>query len=168
MRRSECGTKTELSGEWCRSTMPRTDRPLLRTVWVSQLSHCDPMDSQAPDKAAQDVRLFARGTPSRPDTVNRLGMRERCHMDGYGKRVLVVDEYAGRRALLEAQLKQEGYAVQTACDGVAGADEMRKRHFEAIIADGRLPGFSGHKLAALCRIARPDTPSFSFPKISSM
>jgi len=62
-------------------------------------------------------------------------------MDGYGKRILVVDEDADRRALLEAQLEQEGYAVQTACDGVAGADEMRKRHVEAVIADGHLPGF---------------------------
>jgi len=83
-------------------------------------------------------------------------------MDGYGKRILVVDEDAGRRALLEAQLEQEGYAVQTACDGVAGTDEMRKRHFEAIIADGRLPGFSGHKLAAYCRIVWPDTPVVLF------
>ena len=79
-------------------------------------------------------------------------------MDGYGKRVLVVDENAGRRALLEAQLEQEGYAVKTACDGVAGADEMRRRHFEAVIADGRLPEFSGHRLAAYCRIEWPGTP----------
>jgi CheY-like chemotaxis protein len=41
-------------------------------------------------------------------------------MDGYGKRTLVVDEDAGCRALVEAQLEREGYAVQTACDGVAG------------------------------------------------
>jgi DNA-binding response OmpR family regulator len=53
-------------------------------------------------------------------------MREGYLMDGYGKRIRVIDEDADRRALLEAQLEQEGYAVQTACDGVAGADEMRK------------------------------------------
>jgi DNA-binding response OmpR family regulator len=79
-------------------------------------------------------------------------------MDGYGKRILVIDEDADRRVFLEAQLEQEGYAVQTACDGVAGTDEMRKRHFEAVIADGRLPGFSGDKLATCCRIEWPDTP----------
>lgn len=83
-------------------------------------------------------------------------------MDGYGKRILVVDEDADGRALQEAQLEQEGYAVQTACDGVAGTDEMRKRHFEAVIADGRLPGFSGHNLAAYCRIEWPDTPVILF------
>jgi len=79
-------------------------------------------------------------------------------MDGYGKRILVVNEDAGRRALLEAQLEQEGYAVQTACDGVAGADEMRKRRFEAVIADGHMPGFSGHEFAEFCRSAWPVTP----------
>jgi DNA-binding NtrC family response regulator len=79
-------------------------------------------------------------------------------MDGYGKRILVVDEDAGRRALLKVQLEQEGYAVQTACDAVTGAEEMRKRHFEAVIADGRMPEFNGHKFAAVCRLAWPGTP----------
>ena len=79
-------------------------------------------------------------------------------MDGYGKRILVVHEDAGRRALLKVQLEQEGYAVQTACDAVTGADEMRKRHFEAIIVDGRMPEFSGHKFAAVCKLAWPSTP----------
>ena len=85
-------------------------------------------------------------------------MREGYLMDGYGKRILVVDEDADRRAHLEAQLEQEGYAVQTACDGVAGTDEMWKRHFEAVIADGRLSELFGYKLAASCRIPWPDTP----------
>jgi two-component system OmpR family response regulator len=79
-------------------------------------------------------------------------------MDGYGKRILVVNENVGRRALLEAQLEQEGYAVQTACDGVAGADGMRQRHFEAVIADGHVPGFNNHEFAAFCRSAWPGTP----------
>jgi DNA-binding response OmpR family regulator len=78
-------------------------------------------------------------------------------MDGYGKRILVVDEDIGRRALLEAQLEQEGYAVHTACDGVAGADEMRKRHFEVVIADGHMLGFSGIEFAKSCRTAWPNT-----------
>ena len=88
-------------------------------------------------------------------------------MNGYGKRILVVDEDADRRALLEAQLEQEGYAVQTACDGVAGADEMRKRHFEAVIADGRLSEFCGHKSLHIAESRGLTLPSFSFPEISS-
>lgn len=79
-------------------------------------------------------------------------------MDGYGKRILVVGDDAGCRALLEAQLEQEGYAVQTACDGVEGLDEMRKRRYAAVIADGHMPGFSGHEFAGFYGIAWPDTP----------
>lgn len=79
-------------------------------------------------------------------------------MDGYGKRILVVDDDVGCRALVEAQLEQEGYAVQTACDGVAGLDEMRKRRFDAVITDCRMPGFIGHEFAGICGIAWPDIP----------
>ena len=79
-------------------------------------------------------------------------------MDGNGKRILVVDEDAGCRALVEAQLEQEGYAVQTACDGIAGLDEMRKGCFDAVIADGHMPGFIGHEFAGICGIAWPNTP----------
>lgn len=79
-------------------------------------------------------------------------------MDGYGKRILVVDDDAGCRALLEAQLGQEGYAVQTVSDGLAGLDEMRKRRFDAVIADGHMPGLSGLEFAEFSGIAWPDTP----------
>ncbi len=78
-------------------------------------------------------------------------------MDGYGKRILVVEEDPSCRALLEVQLEQEGYAVYAACDCMAGTDEMRKRHFDAVIADGHMPGFSGVEFAKFCRASWPDT-----------
>lgn len=79
-------------------------------------------------------------------------------MDGYGKRILVIDDDAGCRALLEAQLEQEGYAVQTAGDGLEGLHEMHARRFDAVIADCRMPGLTGIELAELCLISWPDTP----------
>jgi len=80
-------------------------------------------------------------------------------MDGYGKRILVIDDDgAGCRALLEVQLEQEGYAVQTARDGVAGLDEMRKRRFDAVIADCHMPGLNGIEFAEFSGIIWPDTP----------
>ena len=79
-------------------------------------------------------------------------------MDGCGKRILVIDEDVGRRARLEVQLEQEGYAVQSACDGVAGAEEMRKRHFKAVIADSHMSDLNGIEFAEFCRAAWPDTP----------
>jgi DNA-binding response OmpR family regulator len=91
-------------------------------------------------------------------------MREEGLMDGYGKRILVIDKDVGRRAFLEAKLEEEGYAVQTACDGVAGTDEMRKRHFDAVIADGHRSGFRGIEFAKYCRTAWPDTLVILFTK----
>lgn len=79
-------------------------------------------------------------------------------MDGYGKRILVIGDNDGCQALLEAQLEQKGYAVQTACDGVAGLDEMRKRRFDAVIADCYMPGLTGIEFAEFSGITWPDTP----------
>jgi CheY-like chemotaxis protein len=79
-------------------------------------------------------------------------------MDGYGKRILVIDDDAGCRAVLEAQLEKEGYAVRTAGDGLEGLHEMHTRRFDAVIADCRMPGLTGIEFAELCRISWPDTP----------
>jgi len=88
-------------------------------------------------------------------------------MDGYGKRILVVDEDAGCRALVEAQLEHEGYTVQTACDGVAGLDEMRKRRFDAIIVDGLMPDSAASSSSDSERSPALTLPSFSIPEIST-
>jgi DNA-binding response OmpR family regulator len=79
-------------------------------------------------------------------------------MDGYGKRILVVFDDPDGRALLEAELEQAGYAVYTTCDGIAGADEIRKRHFDAVIADYHMSGISGLKFADFIKITWPGTP----------
>lgn len=76
----------------------------------------------------------------------------------YGKRILVVDDDADRRTILEAQLKQAGYAVHMVCDGVSGLEEMRQRHFGAVITDSHMSGFIGHQFAGFIKIAWPETP----------
>ena len=80
-------------------------------------------------------------------------------MDGYRKRILVIDDGTGSRALLETQLAQEGYAVHTAYYGAAGLpDGVQKRCFDAVIAGDHMPGFTGQEFAKFCRITWPDTP----------
>ena len=86
-------------------------------------------------------------------------------MDGYGKRILVVDEDAGCRALVEAQLDPEGYAVQTARDGGAGLTEMRKWRFDAVIAAGHMPGSSAANSQGSAGSRGLTLQSFSFPEI---
>ena len=79
-------------------------------------------------------------------------------MDGYGKRILLVSDDPDGRALLGANLEHEGYAVYMVCDGIAGADEMRKRHFDAVIADYHMPGINGLEFAEFVKIAWTETP----------
>jgi DNA-binding NtrC family response regulator len=77
--------------------------------------------------------------------------------DGYGQRVLVVDDDASGRSLLSILLTHEGYDVFEAGDGLEAVDELRKRHFDMVISDYRMPRFDGMQLLAICRLLWPET-----------
>jgi DNA-binding NtrC family response regulator len=76
---------------------------------------------------------------------------------GYGQRVLVVDDDASGRSLLSILLTHEGYDVFEAGDGLEAVDELRKRHFDMVISDYRMPRFDGMQLLAICRLLWPET-----------
>jgi DNA-binding NtrC family response regulator len=78
-------------------------------------------------------------------------------LEGYGQRVLVVDDDASGRALLSILLTHEGYDVFEAGDGLEAVDELRKRHFDMVISDYRMPRFDGMQLLAICRLLWPET-----------
>jgi DNA-binding NtrC family response regulator len=77
--------------------------------------------------------------------------------DGYGQRILVVDDDASGRSLLSILLTHEGYDVFEAGDGLEAVDELRKRHFDMVISDYRMPRFDGMQLLAICRLLWPET-----------
>lgn len=77
--------------------------------------------------------------------------------DGYGQRVLVVDDDTSGRSLLSILLTHEGYDVFEAGDGLEAVDELRKRHFDVVISDYRMPRFDGMQLLAICRLLWPET-----------
>lgn len=79
-------------------------------------------------------------------------------MDGYGKRILIIDDDVTCRSLLEGLLEVEGYAVQTACDGMDGLAQMRKRRFDAVITDQCMPRLNGLEFTECSKITWPDTP----------
>jgi DNA-binding response OmpR family regulator len=79
-------------------------------------------------------------------------------MDGYGKRILVIDDDAGCQEFLAGCLEREGYIVHTTDNGLAGLEELNKRRFDVVIADCHVPGISGLEFAVLSRVAWPDTP----------
>jgi len=70
-------------------------------------------------------------------------------MDGYGKRVLVVDDDHHARFLIGALLDYAGYTVVPACDGLAALNELSKRHFDVVVTDFHMPVLSGIELLIL-------------------
>lgn len=79
-------------------------------------------------------------------------------MDGYGKRVLIVEDDNTARDMLGAILVQAGYNVHTASDGQGALMELKRRHFDVVVTDYHMPRLNGMELLSLCRIVWPDTP----------
>ncbi len=72
--------------------------------------------------------------------------------------ILVVDDDAGQRRLLEFWLKEEGYAVVTAADGLSGLELFESKSPALVISDIRMPGLSGLDMLGRIKAVSPDTP----------
>lgn len=68
------------------------------------------------------------------------------------KTVLVVDDEAHIRRVIELKLRNAGYEVLTASDGQEGLDLIRSRRPDAVIADIMMPRLDGK---SLCRLSNP-------------
>lgn len=79
-------------------------------------------------------------------------------MDGYGKRVLVVEDDEAGRNVLSVLLTRAGYNVIAASDGQEALREMTRRHFDVVVTDYRMPGPDGLEFLSRSRIAWPETP----------
>lgn len=67
--------------------------------------------------------------------------------------ILVVDDEADVREVIQLNLGREGFMVTTAGDGQSALDWLRKESFDAAILDVMMPGMDG---LALCRAIRQD------------
>lgn len=74
------------------------------------------------------------------------------------KLVLVVDDDASQRRLVEFWLKEEGYSVATASDGTSGLQAFAEKAPALVIADIRMPGISGIDLLGRIKAINADTP----------
>ena len=54
-------------------------------------------------------------------------------MDGYGKRVLVVEDDDDVRTLFGVILRETGYNVYEACDGLEAIDALKKRRYDVLL-----------------------------------
>ena len=74
-------------------------------------------------------------------------------MTGSQPRIIVVDDDAELRALLQRFLGEHGFAVRTVADGVALRQQLARMPADAIVLDLMMPGEDG---LALCRRLRAD------------
>ena len=79
-------------------------------------------------------------------------------MDGYGKRVLIVEHDEGERYVLSLLLENEGYNVHMVSEEGLALEEMKRRRFDVVISAHHMPQINGFRLVLLMRLLWPDTP----------
>ena len=75
-----------------------------------------------------------------------------------GKCVLIVDDNSSIRAEVSEYLRQEGYDVQEATDGIQGLDRGLSSSPDIILLDVVMPGIDGFRLCQLLRQRGVQTP----------
>ncbi len=79
-------------------------------------------------------------------------------MDGYGKRVLIIDDNEDILYLTGTALMDRGYNVYTASDGFEGSEQMKKRRYDVVVVDYHMPQLNGLQFIETCRMMWPETP----------
>ncbi len=72
--------------------------------------------------------------------------------------VLIADDDDSLRRVLEFRLREEGYDVLTASDGLAALDFFTEREVDCLITDLRMPGLSGLELLRRASAIKSETP----------
>jgi CheY-like chemotaxis protein len=70
-------------------------------------------------------------------------------------RVLIVDDERNARVALAELLRDEGYAVETACDGASALPKVDSFHPDVVLTDLQMPGMNGLELVARLRESTP-------------
>ncbi len=79
-------------------------------------------------------------------------------MEGYGKRVLVVEHDEDERSVMGLMLEKEGYNVHMAFEEGLALEEMKRRRFDVVVSAHHMPVINGFRLALLGRLLWPGTP----------
>jgi DNA-binding response OmpR family regulator len=74
------------------------------------------------------------------------------------KRILVVDDEPVICALAARALREAGYEVALAPDGMTGYDLAKAQPFDLVVTDSKMPYLNGSELVAWLRILSPSLP----------
>ncbi len=72
--------------------------------------------------------------------------------------ILVVEDNANTRKLMEAVLLQNGYQPVLACDGIEALDVLDKKHIDLIVLDIMMPRMDGYEFTKTLRESGCDLP----------
>lgn len=75
-----------------------------------------------------------------------------------GKRILIVDDDPDVHRLLEAALRDNGYSLESAFDGIEGLKRFQEGHWDLVITDVIMPGMDGLELLGRVRGFSTRTP----------
>lgn len=67
-------------------------------------------------------------------------------MNQSSKRILVVEDEASVRGLIDRILRREGYAIETASDGQEGLEKLRADDYDLVISDIVMPRMKGTEM----------------------
>jgi len=82
-------------------------------------------------------------------------------------RVLIVDDERSMRELLSIVLRRDGFEVQTAEDGIAAVELLKKQRFDILITDIRMPQMNGVDLLREAKNIAPDIVSIVMTAFAS-
>ena len=72
-------------------------------------------------------------------------------------RILVVDDEPGIREFLQIMLEREGYVVSSAENGIDAISRFKKKKFDVVIADIKMPKVSGLEVLSSVKEISPET-----------
>jgi CheY-like chemotaxis protein len=74
---------------------------------------------------------------------------------GFGKKVLVIDDEDAILQMVCETLSEEGYQVDTARDGESGLNRLRLENYDLTLCDWKMPGLTGREVYERLRAANP-------------
>ena len=126
-----------MGGEVEMESVPGVGTTMRLTVKLQRAPAEELPDSKAPGRAVP-------GFNPRPLPTLEEAERERSL-------VLLVDDHATNRQVIQRQLALAGYASETADDGVDGLDRWRSGRYALVLSDVHMPRMDGYQLARTIR-----------------
>jgi DNA-binding NtrC family response regulator len=75
------------------------------------------------------------------------------------RRILLVDDDVDALELVGEFLASEGFAVETAADGLSALDKLRGFAADVVVTDLEMPGMTGLELIELIHMRQPERPT---------